>query len=227
MSGTQEDRYGGVDPAMLRLLREELVAISRRGYERGLVVGVSGNNSLRVPGTDLVLIKATGGCQGEMDTADTVLMDLDGRVRDEGRVPSKEWRWHLGVYRIRPDVGAVVHLHPPYAVAFAVADQIPLLVHTAGRAHLRGVDSVELLPSGSHELADAVTKVFSDEQVRGALMREHGTITVGPDLRTAYYRTEYLEDTAKVALLAAQIRGTPPGQIPLARETAPYAEVNG
>lgn len=219
--------HGDVDANVLRLLREDLVAVSRRGYERGLVVGVSGNNSLRVPETDLVLIKATGGCQGEMDTADTVLMDLDGRVLDEGRSPSKEWRWHLGVYRTRPDVGGIVHLHPPYAVAFAVADQVPLLVHTAGRAHLRAVKDVELLPAGSEELARAVTDVFADPQVRGVLMREHGTITVGPDLRTAYYRTEYLEDTAKVAVVAAQIRGTDPGTLPLAHDAAPYAEVSG
>ncbi|MQA84500.1 MAG: class II aldolase/adducin family protein [Streptosporangiales bacterium] len=227
MSSTHPNRHRDIDHAVLRLLREDLVAISRRGYERGLVVGVSGNNSLRVPGTDLVLIKATGGCQGEMDTADTVLMDMDGQVLDEGRTPSKEWRWHLGVYRIRPDVGGIVHLHPPYAVAFAVADQVPLLVHTAGRAHLRTVEDVELLPAGSQELADAVTELFADREVRAALMREHGTITVGPDLRTAYYRTEYLEDTAKVALLAAQIRGVSPGRLPLARDTAPYAEVTG
>lgn len=227
MSGVHADHHKSVDDSVLRLLREELAAVSRRGYERGLVVGVSGNNSLRVPGTDFVLIKATGGCQGEMDTADTVLMHLDGQVLDEGRRPSKEWRWHLGVYRTRPDVGGIVHLHPPHAVAFAVADQIPLLVHTAGRAHLRAVENVGLLPAGSEELARDVTDVFADPDVRAALMREHGTITVGPDLRTAYYRTEYLEDTAKVALLAAQIRGTSAGTLPLARDTAPYAEVTG
>src|SRR5690625_1804165 len=101
-----------VDAATLRLLREDLAAVSRRGYERGLVPGVSGNNSLRVPGTDLVLIKASGGCMGEMDVADTVLMRLDGEVRDAGRTPSKEWRWHTALYRARPEVGGIAHLHP-------------------------------------------------------------------------------------------------------------------
>lgn len=222
-TGAGADRQA--DPAILRLLREELVAVSRRGYERGLVTGVSGNNSLRVPGTDLVLIKASGGCQGDMDTADTVLLTLDGDVLDPGRTPSKEWRWHLGIYRERPDVGGVAHLHPPYAVAFAVADQVPQLVHTAARGHLRGVQSVGLMPAGSDELAKEVTEIFRDVEVRVALMREHGTISVGPDLRTAYFRTEYLEDDAKVALLAAQITGRPAGQVPLAVDTDPLAEV--
>lgn len=216
-----------LDPGVSQLLREELVAISRRGYNRGLVVGVSGNNSVRVPGTDLILIKASGRCQGDMDTADTVLMTLDGDVLDEGRQPSKEWRWHVGVYRTRPDVGAVVHLHPPHAVAFAVADQVPQLVHTAARGYLRGIESVALLPAGSQELAHEVTELFRDPELRVALMREHGTIAVGPDLRTAYYRTEYLEDNARVALLAAQISGVSPARLRLAKDTAPLAEATG
>jgi ribulose-5-phosphate 4-epimerase/fuculose-1-phosphate aldolase len=218
---------GEPDPAALRLLREELAAVSRRGYERGLVVGVSGNNSVRVPGTDMVLIKATGGCQGEMDVSDTVLMRLDGTVLDAARVPSKEWRWHLDVYRHRADVGGIVHLHPPHAVAFAVADEPIPLVHTAARAHLRRVARVDLLPAGSPELAGQVVEALSDPETRAVVMREHGTITVGPDLRTAYYRTEYLDDNARVALLAAGLRGTTPGGLRLADDSAPLAEVTG
>lgn len=220
------DPLDGVDPCVLRLLREELVEISRRGYERGLVVGVSGNNSLRVPGTDVVLIKTTGCCQGEMDTADTVLVSLDGKVLEEAKQPSKEWRWHAGIYRVRPDVGAVVHLHPPHAVAFAVANQIPVIVHTAARGHLRRIEMADLLPAGSAELAEQITELFADGQLRVALMREHGSVAVGPDLRTAYYRTEYLEDDARVALLAAQIGATPAEEhIRLADDRAPLAEV--
>jgi L-fuculose-phosphate aldolase len=216
-----------VDPSLLRPLREELVGVSRRGYERGLVPGVSGNNSLRVPDSDLVLIKATDCCQGEMTLADTVLLDLDGTVLDEGRQPSKEWQWHLEVYRVRSDVGGIVHLHPPHAVAFAVANEIPPVVHTAGRGHLRTLGSVGLLPAGSPELAAAVVEQFRDPDLRAVLMREHGTITVGPDLRTAYYRTEYLEDNAKVALLAAQVAGVRPAELVLADDRAPLAEVGG
>lgn len=216
-----------VHPRLLRSLREELTRISRRGYDRGLVPGVSGNNSLRIPETDRMLIKATNCCQGEMTVADTVLMTLDGTVLDEHRKPSKEWLWHAGLYRQRPEVGAVVHLHPPYAVAFAVADEVPPLVHSAARGHLRSLGRVDLFPAGSQELADAVVAAFEQPDVRGLLMREHGTVTVGPDIQTAYYRTEYLEDNAKVALLAAQISSARPQRLRLADDTAPLAEVEG
>ncbi|MEO9094135.1 MAG: class II aldolase/adducin family protein [Microbacteriaceae bacterium] len=210
---------------MLRLLREELVAISHRAYERGLVPGVSGNNSLRVPGTDLVLIKATSCCQGDMTVQDTVLVTTDGDILDTGRKPSKEWQFHLGIYRERPDVGGVAHLHPPYSVAFSVAGQIPKLVNAASRGHLRQLRDVDLMPAGSKELADAIVKHFENTEVRGVLMREHGTVTVGPDLPTAYYRTEYLEDNAKIAYLAAQIAGVRPDQLQLAVDLDPLAEV--
>lgn len=213
------------DPAVLQLAREDLVRWSRRGYERGLVTGVSGNNSLRVPGTDLLLITATGGCLGDTELCDTVLMALDGTVLDTGRTPSKEWRWHAAIYQARPETGAVVHLHPPHVVAFAVADDPLPLVHAAARGHLRKVGYVDLLPAGSPELADAVAESLRDPEVRAVVMREHGAIALGPDLRSAYYRTEYFDDVARVAILAAGIRTTPPSELTLAQDLDPLAEV--
>lgn len=200
----------GPDIETVRVIREELVAISHRAYERGLVVGISGNNSVRIPGTEAVLIKTTGVNQGDMDTADTVLVDLDGNILEPGKQPSKEVRWHLAIYRQNPEVGGVIHVHPPYATAWAVANRTPPLIHTAARGILQKIALVDLAPSGSEELANMVAAAFSDTELRVALMRQHGTIAVGPDLRTAFYRAEYLEDTAKVALLAEQIHSVLP-----------------
>jgi L-fuculose-phosphate aldolase len=216
------------EPSAVTKARAELVAVSRLGYERGLVPGVSGNNSVRVSDRDEVVIKASGGCMGTMTSADTVRMDLDGTVLDRTeRKPSKEWRWHLEVYRIRPEVGGIAHLHPPQSVAFTVADTVMPLVHTAARGHIQRIATVGLLPAGSHELAAAVAEAFADPEVRAVLMREHGTITVGPDLWTAHYRTEYLEDNARVAAAAAALNNTPPQDLPLAHDPAPLAEVTG
>ena len=114
---------------------------------------------------------------------------------------------------------------PPYAVAFAVANRVPPVVHTAARGHLRRIALVDLLPAGSEDLANQITELFSDGELRVALMREHGTVAVGPDLRSAYYRTEYLEDNARVALLAAQaVALSPHDHVHLAEDLAPLAE---
>ena len=212
------------DQWTVRMLREELVAISRRSYERGLVPGVSGNNSVRVPGTDTMLIKTSGSCMGDMTPEDTVHLTLGGDVLDGERRPSKEWQFHAAIYRVRPDVGAVAHLHPPYSVAFTVAGQIPPLVTAATRGHVREVGMVPLLPAGSIELAEAVEAAMNGSELRAVLMQEHGTITVGPDLRTAYYRTEYLEDNARVALLAGMAAGQLAGDLVLAHDPDPTAE---
>lgn len=223
--GTTKNREAAAD--LVRVMREELVAISHRAYERGLVVGISGNNSLRVPGTETVLIKATGVNQGDMDTADTVLVDMDGNVLETGRQASKEIRWHLTIYRHNPEVGGIMHVHPPHATAWAVANRTPPLIHTAARGLLQKIGLVDLAPSGSQELADLVAEAFSDKNLRVALMREHGIIAVGPDLRTAYYRAEYLEDTARVALLAAQVQVLgPDAGVSLASDTT-FGEDSG
>lgn len=201
------EREEGVTAMLAELapLREELVAISRRAYDRGLVAGISGNNSIRVPGAQAALIKTTGACQGDMTVDETVLVALDGTVLEQGRRPSKEVRWHLAIYRSNPDVGAIVHVHPPHATAWAVTNRIPPLIHTAARGILKRIGLVDLAPSGSEELAELVAEAFSEHDLLVALMREHGIVAVGPDLSTAYYHADYVEDTAKVALLAAQV----------------------
>jgi L-ribulose-5-phosphate 4-epimerase len=186
-------------------LRRELVEVSHRAYERGLVAGISGNNSVRVPGREAALIKVTGACQGDMTEDDTVLVALDGSVLEDGRTPSKEVRWHLAIYRANPAVNGIVHVHPPHATAWAVAGRVPPLIHTAARGILKRIALVDLAPSGSERLAELVAEAFADPDLTVALLREHGTVSVGPDLRTAYYHADYLEDTAKVALLAAQV----------------------
>lgn len=212
------------DQPALHMLRDELVTISQRSYERGLVPGVSGNNSVRVPGTETMLIKSSGSCMGDMTAEDTVHMTWGGEVLDGERRPSKEWKFHAAIYRVRREVGAVVHLHPPYSVAFSTAGEIPPLVTAATRGHIRQIEMVPLLPAGSAELAEAVETVMAGTELRAVLMQEHGTITVGPDLRTAYYRTEYLEDNARVALLAGLAAGSRARDLVLAHDSDPTAE---
>lgn len=191
-------------------LKELLVTIAHRAYARGLVPGVSGNLSVRVPGAPRIVIKATGKCLGDMTPADTLVIDLEGAVVGDGTAqrPSKERWFHCAIYRRRLDVGAVVHLHPPHAVAFAALHALPPLLTGAARAFLGGKTVVvPPAPSGSRELAGLVGDAFSDPAIVAAILSEHGTITVGPDLHAAFYLSEYLEDAARTACLVRYIRG--------------------
>ncbi|MCL6499546.1 MAG: class II aldolase/adducin family protein [Firmicutes bacterium] len=190
------------DRAELERLRRKLAAVSRRAYRLGLAPGISGNLSCRVPGQDRVLIKATGMSLGQLTARHVLLMDLEGNLVEESELrPSKERFFHLEVYRRRPDVGAVVHLHPPYALVFAAARQLPPLHTGAARTFLGGrLSLVPPAPSGSRELAEAVGEALGSPGMRAAILAEHGTVTVGADLEEALYLSEYLEDACRTAL---------------------------
>lgn len=197
----------------LARLRQTMVALCHRAYAFNLTLGVSGNMSVRVPGQDVVLIKATGYSLGDMTEAETLLVDLDGNlVEGSGARPSKEMYFHLAVYRRRPDVGAVVHLHPPYTLAFAAAGELPPYLTGASRAFLgKGLVLIPPAPSGSKALVRLVDEAFANPEVRAAILAEHGSLTVGADLYQAFYITQYLEDAARTAILVRQWRGPEPG----------------
>jgi len=189
-------------------LRAELVRLAHRAFDLGLTLGVSGNLSVRVPESDRIVIKATGLSLGDMTVEDTLLLDLAGHVLEESpRRPSKERFFHLAIYRARPDVGAVAHLHPPYVLAFAALHRLPPLLTGASRAFLGGkLVLVRPAPSGSQELADLVGQAFGNPTIAAAILAEHGSVTVGSDLRQAFYLSQYLEDAARTAVLVDRLR---------------------
>lgn len=186
---------------------DDLVQYTRRSYERGLTIGVSGNTSARVD-TDRMWIKQSGVCLGEVQSDDFLLVDFAGNVLVGEGLPSKEWKFHAGTYRLRPDVGAVFHLHPPYTTAFAVAGVLPPIVTGAGRGKVRRWEMVEGAPSGSEELGRQVSEAFAlHEDVHAVLIKGHGTVCVGKDVREAYYMSEYMEDAARAAYLIKSMGG--------------------
>lgn len=122
-----------IDPVVAQLT-EELAATCRKAFQRGLVGGAGGNISVRIPHRDEALISATGVSLGDITPATVVRVDLKGQVVEahDGHRPSKETGFHVIAYRLRPHVGAVVHLHPPFATAFAVrGKELPLVTDGA------------------------------------------------------------------------------------------------
>lgn len=191
----------------LEQLKQELVSITRKLYDRGLSSGTSGNTSARLPGVpDRVLIKGSGRCFGEVGEKDFLLVDLEGNILEGDGRPSKEIRFHLGIYRERPEVNAVIHGHSPYATAYATTfGELPV-VTAAAEAGLNRIAIVEFQPPGSEELARLVVAAFKDWDVKAAVLLRHGFVTVGPDIRKAYYLADVLEDNARVACLMAQFK---------------------
>jgi L-fuculose-phosphate aldolase len=181
----------------------EIVRVCRRLYDRGLIASIDGNVSVRL-GDDTLLATPSGLPKGELIEEDMVQLDLAGRVIDRHggrRAASSEIRMHLRIYRARPDVRAVVHAHPPTATGFAVAG-IPLdrAVLAEVLTTLGSVPIAEYATPSTTELPDAVRKYIKAHD--GMLLANHGALTVGADLLSAYYKMETIEHFAKISLVA-------------------------
>ena len=135
-----------------------------------------------------------------------VVIDLDGNRVDGDHRPSMEFRAHLGVYKVRPEVGAVLHAHPPYATSYAVANQELPLLSAPARLVLKKVPLLAFAPPGSHELAEIVTLTFSDRTILSALLGGHGVIAVGAGMREAFKYVDWTEDAAQIAFLSGSFK---------------------
>jgi L-ribulose-5-phosphate 4-epimerase len=190
-------------------LREALSDYSKRSFHRGLVSGTGGNISVRIPDHDRVLITASGVSLGDVEPDSNLLVNLEGVILENplGLIPSKETSFHLVVYQLRPDVGAIVHVHPPYATAYSNRERPLPLATISSRAILKEVPWIECALPGSRELCDYVHGgIKKYPGVKALLMKEHGILALGPDLRIAYYLADLVEDTAKIAFIADHIK---------------------
>ena len=185
--------------------RDEIVRVCRRLYERGLVAGPDGNVSIR-QADGSILVTPSGLSKVDVTPDDLVVVTLDGRVREGRHAPSSELRMHLRIYQRRPDVGAVVHAHPPTATGFAVAGEAlmaPVLPEVI--LQLGEVPLVPYATPGSEELADAFEPFLANHD--GFLMANHGATTVAPTLAEAHQRMESLEHAARILYAARAIGG--------------------
>lgn len=163
------------------LAGESLLAAMRDLDARGLNVGTSGNLSVRLPGGLLVTPSAVPPAL--LAAESMVDVGMDGAVRS-GAVPSSEWRIHRDIYAARPDAGAIVHTHSPYATALAVLrEDLPAFHYQVAKAGGRLIACSTYAPYGTQGLSDAVLVALDDR--RACLMANHGMLTWGRDLAAA------------------------------------------
>jgi len=196
-------------------LKTAMARTVRELYRAGLFGPSSGNASVRV-GEDAVLITPQGLFKGGLQARDLVLVDLSGRVREGNGVPSRETPLHLAVYHACPDTGAVIHSHPPMATALGLYD-LPVRAVTLEALTFLELPVVEFFPPGSVELAQNVALALRGAPA--ALMRNHGAVTRGRDLRHAADLTHALEATCR-SLVLVRMLGGEPATIPGPFETA-------
>ena len=213
MTGRGDGRYRRrVTPldqqARIARARREIVEVCRALHARGLIAAQDGNVSVRV-GEDRLLMTPAGARKGHLDEASLVLTDLEGRpVEGAPGSPSSERGLHTEVYARRPDVGAVVHAHPPCAVAHTIAGVPlePLMPEVA--VELGDIVTLPYTSPGTSAVAETLARHLEDRVA--LVMSRHGSITLGPTLAKAYDRLEILEHTARISLMA---RVLAPGRV--------------
>jgi ribulose-5-phosphate 4-epimerase/fuculose-1-phosphate aldolase len=184
-------------------IREQLVLYARRAYDRKLVGGTGGNFSARVSGGRM-LVTASGMSLGDTDPDNLITVAIEsGDWQPVGDlVPSKEYLYHAGILHLRPDVGAVLHVHPPYCTAYAVMGQEIPMVTDAGFKQ-PPIPRVPFAPSGSEELKEHVMRAIEEHPgCKVILLEKHGIVTLGADVVAAYNLADLAEELARIAYLA-------------------------
>ncbi|MGI6126350.1 MAG: class II aldolase/adducin family protein [Planifilum sp.] len=186
---------------------KELVHTAKALYRTGLVRGTSGNVSLRDPESpDRMWITPSAIPYDAITTEDLVQVDLNSGLPVSGRrKPSSETPMHSAIYRLRSDVQAVVHTHSTYATMFACAgEEIPTVHYLIAEIGDR-VPVADYAVYGSEELARNAVEALQSAGSNGALLKNHGVITVGDSLASAYARAEIIETVAQLAFGAKLI----------------------
>lgn len=189
------------------MIKQEMCEIGRRVYERGMVAANDGNFSVKINENEF-LCTPTGVSKGFMKPECICRIDARGQLLKEngGFRPSSEMKMHLRVYQERPDVGAVVHAHPPYATTFAAAGielEQPILseaVLTLGKVPVAKYGT----PS-TQEVPDAVAEYLQDYDAM--LLANHGALTYGDSLMNAYYKMESVEFYARILYQTKMLGG--------------------
>ncbi len=188
---------------------QELLAHARQTVTDGLVVGTSGNLSVRVG--DAVLVTPSGVPYDRLRARDLLAVDLAGRRIAGSLPPTSELPMHLAVYRTTP-ARAVVHTHAVHATAVStLVDELPA-IHYMTAALGGPVRVAPYATYGSEELAAHMLTALRDRS--GCLLRNHGTVVYGGSLRQAYDNTAQLEWMCRVWLAAASVPGGSPSLLP-------------
>lgn len=188
----------------LRDLREELFQLHLEIYHHHLVVGSSGNISIRDPNSNLVVIKPSGVTYKELTPEHMVIVSMDGKVVEGHLRPSVDTSTHLYIYRNRSDIHGIVHTHSPYATAFAAVDRsIPPVITSIADEFGGPIPCGEYVGVGS----DAIGKVIVNSigSSHAILMKQHGVFTIGSSGKHAVQSAIKVEEMAKTVYFANQL----------------------
>ena len=179
--------------AGLKLDRYDLIALS------------GGNLSWRMESGE-ILLTPSGMIYEEMEIDDVLVADIVGNILEGKRRPSVDTGALLYIFQQRPDINAVIHTHQPYATAVSlVADELPCNLTTLANAAHGAVKVAPFSSAASIDMGVKAVEYLDDKMA--VILKHHGVIAVGKDLKEALYAAVYLEEAAKTYIVAKSIGG--------------------
>jgi L-fuculose-phosphate aldolase len=175
-------------------LLDQLAEVGRMAVGSGLALASGGNLSARLPGREEFVVTGAGTWLDRLVPGDFSAMTLGGDRVGGAERPSSEWKLHQRTYKVRPDVNAVVHLHPQHAVLVDALGHRIRLITLDHAYYVRSVGTVPYFPNGSDELADGA----ADQARRHdcIVLSHHGCSALGADVGMAFRRAMNLEEAA-------------------------------
>lgn len=188
-------------------VREQICDVCHKMWQQGWVAANDGNVSVKLEDGNF-LVTPTGISKSMIEPQMLIVVDPSGKVIEasQGFRLSSEFKMHYRCYQEREDVGAVVHAHPATATGYAVAHKA--LDDYSMIESIIAIGSVPVTPFGTpstDEVPNAIAPYLKEHDV--LLLANHGALTVGANLITAYYRMETLELFAKISLTAHLLGG--------------------
>jgi len=192
----------------VKLIADELVLACKRAYNRGIQTGSGGNVSARIPGQDLMIVKASGSSFGDSTPEGFVITDFDGNVVEGTGKPTREALLHGYLYKICPDAKAVIHVHSPYAIAWASTKKaLPRVTWHSKLKICADIPTLDV-PSAMVREEDfpLIDEIFRENpNLPAFLLVDHGVVALANDAINAEHTAELIEETAQVAILKSVV----------------------
>ena len=180
----------------MEMRKEEIIEIGKRLYLKNLTVATSGNISIK---TDKgIYITASGSFLGALKKEDIVLTDLEGKEISQGKA-SSEKKLHVAIYKLRPEINAIIHTHPVYLTSFAACHKsLKEPIMSENILYFEDIPVAKYAMPSSDELVKNTIKHLKKRDV--VMMANHGAIAIAANLEDAFAKIETAEYYAQVTL---------------------------
>ena len=191
---------------MYEIQKQAVIDTALKIKEYELIALAGGNVSMRLPDGD-ILVTPSGTYYDTMKPEDVLLMDIDGNVKEGALKPSVDTVALLYIYKHMPEVNAIIHTHQVYSTAVGlIEDKLPAVTTTLSNVTLGEVNVAPYSSPASLNMGIETVEHINGK--RAVILKHHGVVTVGGNLKEAMYAAIYMEETAK-AYLAARAAGVP------------------